>query len=116
MAIGADVTEAEPAMIGTRGVGTEMSMGVDRAWSPPRQDDERGGGARGLGPRLGACFTGLAQRFVDVARERFGRSGALLAGLVRFDGRRRCRFRIIVTPEEDEQVDQHQDYQEEFVK
>src|SRR5712691_8740294 len=48
MAIGAEIAPADPAVIGTVRVGTEMGGGVDRTTAPSRGHDARWRGAGGL--------------------------------------------------------------------
>ena len=41
MAIGADIAQAEPAPVGTIGIGTEMRRRIDGAFAAPVEEDDR---------------------------------------------------------------------------
>ena len=70
MPIGADVAAAEPAMVGTIRLGTEVRVGVDSAPAASGEGDEGRWRARRLGAYIGSLLTGLTQRFVDQSGER----------------------------------------------
>ena len=111
MPIGADVAAAEPAVIGTIVIRTEMPRGVDGALASPREEDHRRWRARGFGTRIEPLLTGLTQGFVDISGERFGFFGAFGSRLIGLDRPGRCSSGWIGPPDMDQQADQHQSNQ-----
>jgi hypothetical protein len=85
--IGADSAAAEPAVIGTILSRTELPRGVDRASAPPSEEHHWRGRARGLGTRIASVLTRVAERFVEISRERFGLFGACASGYAWLEGR-----------------------------
>jgi hypothetical protein len=108
MPIGANVAAAEPAVIGTILIRTEMPRGVDGALASPREEDHRRWRARGFGTRIEPLLTGLTQGFVEISGERFGLFGARAAGLVRLERHCRGGARSVGPPDMDEETTQHQ--------
>ena len=76
----ADVTAAEPAVVGTIMIRTEMLSSVDSASAPPGEEHRRRGRAGGLGTRIDSLLTRFAERLVDISREQFGLFGACASG------------------------------------
>src|SRR5215831_18567261 len=116
MPIGADIAAAQPAMVGTIRLWTEVRVGVDSPSATSGITDDRRWEAWRLGLRSGCLFTGCAQRFVEEAREGFGlfhTSASTLMGL----GGRCGRTRRVVRPHDvHEEADQHESDQQEWVK
>ena len=71
MSIGADIAAAQPAMIGTIRLWTEVRVGVDSPSATPGVTDDWRWEARRLGLRIGCLCTGSAQRFVNESGEGF---------------------------------------------
>jgi hypothetical protein len=87
MPIGADVPAAEPAIVGTIRIGTEVRSGVDSALASSRAGDKGrwqvGRHRAGSGP----VRTGLAQRFMDEPGEGLGFFGASASALMGLEER-----------------------------
>src|SRR5262245_32310969 len=70
MAISADITVPNPAIISARFVGTVTMTGVDRSWASARGRTQRWGGQRGLVAGLLALLTGLVAGLLGHASKR----------------------------------------------
>lgn len=116
MSIGADIAAAQPAMVGTIRLWTEVRVGVDSPSATPGATDDRRWEARRLGLRIGSLCTGCAQRFVEESGEEFGLFSASASALTGLGGR--CgRTRRVVRPHDvHEEADQHESDQQEWVK
>src|SRR5262245_57675871 len=83
MTVRADVAAAEPAMVGTIQLGTEVCVHVDR---PSATSSERDHGRWRAAGRLASCLgplrTGLAERFVEEPSEGLWLFGAFSPGLI----------------------------------
>jgi hypothetical protein len=107
MPIGADVAAAEPAVIGAILIRTEVPRGVDRASASPGEDHHRGWRTGCLGRCIGALLTGLAYRFVDISRERFGLFRAFASGFAWLERRLGWGTWMVRPPDMDEETTQH---------
>ena len=116
MSIGADIAAAQPAMVGTIRLWTEVRVGVDSPSATSGATDDRRWEARRLGLRIGSLCTGCAQRFVEESGEEFGLFDASASALTGLGGR--CgRTRRVVRPHDvHEEADQHESDQQEWVK
>src|SRR5262249_19086207 len=114
--IGADIAAAEPAVIGTIMIRTEMPRGVDSALAPPGEAHHRRGRAGGIGTRIDSLLTRFAERFVDIARERFGLFGTFASGFAWIEGRPGRGSWMIRPPDMHHEADEHESDQEELVK
>src|SRR5439155_4241427 len=114
--IGADIAAAQPAMIGTIRLWTEVRVGVDSPSATAGVTENRRWEARRLGLRIGCLFTGCAQRFVEESGEGCGLFDASASALMGSGGR--CgRTRRVVRPHDvHEEADQHESDQQELVK
>ena len=116
MPIGADITAAQPAMVGTIRLWTEVRVGVDSPSATSGVMDDRRWAARRLGLRIGCLCTGCAQRFVEESGEGFGLFDASASALMGLGGRRGCTRRVVRPPDVHEEADQHESDQQELVK
>jgi hypothetical protein len=96
MPIGADVTPAQPAVIGAIIIGTELLPRLDRASASTGARQERWRHTGDLRVGFSGVFTGVAQRFVEESGKGYGLLGAFLDGLDRRDG---CQARCGSTSE-----------------
>src|SRR5262249_31771229 len=71
MAIGAEIPPTRPAPIGTVRIGAEMVRGVDLAAAPPRHDEARAWGGRGVWVGGAYLCTVGAMRLGSEARKGF---------------------------------------------
>ena len=106
MAIGAEVAAAEPTLVGTMRLGTEVSLGVNGALAASGEGDDRRWGTGCLRTDSSAGLTSLAQRFVEISREGFGLLGAFALGLIGLERLGRCGSGRIGPPDVDHEADQ----------
>jgi hypothetical protein len=116
MSVGANITATEPAVIGAIGNRTAVPRGVNGALAASGERHERRWGAEGRRTRIGAGLTGLAQRFVDIFRERFGLFGAFASGPIGFEGSLGHTGRIVGPPDMKEKTNQDESDQYKLVK
>src|SRR5215813_10012434 len=116
MTIRADVAAAEPAMVGTIWLGTEVGARIDRPSATSGERDYGRWRAGRLASCLGPLRTGLAERFVEEPREGLRLFGAFTPGLVGLEGPVRCGPGMVGRPEMDHEENQHESNQQELVK
>jgi hypothetical protein len=101
MTVRADVAAAEPAMVRTIRLGTEVGVRVDRPSATSGEGDHRWGRSRCLGASISRLLTGLAERFVEEPSEGLRLFGAFTLGLIGLKGPVRCGPGMVGPPEMD---------------
>jgi hypothetical protein len=107
MAVGADIAQAEPAMIGAIGIGTEMPRRIDGAFAATGEGDDRWRCPGGLGMRVDTVLTGLTQGLLDISGKGFGFFRALTSGFYGFSRGWRSGPTRIGPPDMDDEADQY---------
>jgi len=77
MAIGADIAQAEPAVVRAIRIGTKMARRINGALSTPGEEDRWRWRSRGFGTRIDAVLTSLTQGFLNISGEGFGFFGSI---------------------------------------
>jgi len=72
MAVGADITEVDPAVVRTRGMGAEVARGIDLAATPTGERESGWRRAEQLRMRRNFVLTALALRLARIPGKWFG--------------------------------------------
>ena len=111
MTIGADITTAQPAMIGTIRIGTEVRLGFNGAPASSGERDDRRGRAGCLEACIGSLLTGRTERFVEESGEGLTFFRAFASRLVGLAEHLGDDAGIVGPPDMDEEADQHESNQ-----